>query len=82
MMGQDRATAASLTALDERLLADIGVSRAQIWQASRKTTTGVGIRSGFAALVSFLGLATPSLARPVSPPPLLSVRATAAMKRS
>ena len=81
MTGQDRATAASLTALDDRLLADIGVSRAQIWQASRKTTARVGMRSAFAALLNFLCLAAPSVARPVSPPTLLSVRASAAMRR-
>ncbi|HTY68701.1 MAG TPA: DUF1127 domain-containing protein [Alphaproteobacteria bacterium] len=68
MTGQDLATAAPLTALDDRLLADIGVSRAQIWQASRRTKRRFTIRSGFAALVSFLCLATPSLAQPANPP--------------
>ncbi len=82
MTGQDLATAASLTALDDRLLAGIGVSRAQIWQASRKTRTGVGMRSAVAALLKFLCLATPSLAQPANPPTLLSVGASAAMRRS
>jgi len=68
MTGQDLATAASLTALDDRLLADIGVSRAQIWHASRRTKTRVTIRSSFAALVTFLCFATPGLAQPADPP--------------
>jgi Domain of unknown function (DUF1127) len=68
MTGQDRATAASLTALDDRLLADIGVSRAQIWQASRRTKTRPIIRLGLAVLAACLCLATPSRAQPANPP--------------
>src|SRR5215472_7235627 len=70
MMGQDRATAASLTALDDRLLADIGVSRGQIWQASRRTTSKMRLLLtwGLAALVACLCLPRLGLAQSAIPP--------------
>ena len=67
MTGQDRATAVSLTALDDRLLADIGVSRAQIWVASRPAKKRP-VLSGLAALVAWLCFVTPSVAQPATPP--------------
>src|SRR5215469_13658653 len=67
MTGQDRAIAASLTALDDHLLDDIGVSRVQIWQAARRTKMRP-IASSFAALAACLSLAAPSLAQPANPP--------------
>jgi hypothetical protein len=58
-----------LAALDDRLLADIGVSRAQIWQAARRTKSKMRrVLAGLAALVGCLCLPTLSLAQPANPP--------------
>src|SRR5215472_9987883 len=76
MKGRDLAIAASLTALDDRLLADIGMSRAQIWQASRRTRSKMRLllTRCLAALVGYLCLATPSVAQPANPPPVPTTR--------
>ena len=67
MTAQDRATAVSTATFDDRLLADIGVSHAQIWLAARPARKRP-VLSGLAALMAWLCFVAPSAAQPAAPP--------------